>query len=141
VAAWALWALVVLGLAAGFWLEVVLRRAGHADPLDTAVGPTVAMLSAATVGAVLAGRRPHHPVGWLLLAFALSLAANGVAGGYAPYGAPGPAPGRPPFGWVDGLAAAARLRPSCRQGPVARHGEEAWAWAPSFKPPTPTSSL
>jgi hypothetical protein len=86
VAAWALWALVVLGLAAGFWLEVLLRRAGRADPLDTAVGPTVAMLSAATVGVVLAGRRPRHPVGWLLLAFALSLAANGVAGGYAPYG-------------------------------------------------------
>jgi hypothetical protein len=86
VLAWALWVLVVLGLAAGFWLEGLLRRAGRADPLDTAVGPTVAIVSAATVGAVLAGRRPRHPVGWLLLAFALSLAANGVAGGYAPYG-------------------------------------------------------
>jgi hypothetical protein len=29
---------------------------------------------------------PPRPVGWLLLAFALSLTANGVAGGYAPYG-------------------------------------------------------
>jgi hypothetical protein len=86
VLAWALWVLVVLGLAAGFWLEGLLRRAGRADPLDTAVGPTVAIVSAATVGTVLAGRRPRHPVGWLLLAFALSLAANGVAGGYAPYG-------------------------------------------------------
>jgi hypothetical protein len=86
VLAWALWVLVVLGLAAGFWLEALLRRAGQADPLDTAVGPFVAIVSAATVGAVLAGRRPRHPVGWLLLAFALALAANGVAGGYAPYG-------------------------------------------------------
>ena len=86
VAAWALWALVVLGLAAGFWLEGLLRRAGRSDPLNTAVGPVVATVSAATVGAVLAGRRPRHPVGWLLLAFALSLTANGVAGGYAPYG-------------------------------------------------------
>jgi hypothetical protein len=86
VLAWALWALVVLGLAAGFWLEVLLRRAGRADPLDTAVGPTVATVSAATVGAVLAGRRPRHPVGWLLLACGLSLSAAGVAGGYAPYG-------------------------------------------------------
>jgi hypothetical protein len=86
VAAWALWVLVMLGLAAGFWLEVLLRRAGHADPLDTAVGPTLATVSAATVGAVLAGRRPRHPVGWLLLASALSLSATGVAGGYAPYG-------------------------------------------------------
>jgi hypothetical protein len=86
VVAWALWLLVLLGMAAGFWLEDLLRQAGRADPLDTAVGPTVAAVSAATVGAVLAGRRPRHPVGWLLLAFALCLAANGVAGGYAPYG-------------------------------------------------------
>jgi hypothetical protein len=55
VLAWALWVLVVLGLAAGFWLEVLLRRAGRPDPLDTAVGPTVATVIAATVGAVLAG--------------------------------------------------------------------------------------
>jgi hypothetical protein len=84
--AWGLWVLVVLGLAAGFWLEVLLRRSGRADPLDTAVAPTVATVSAATVGAVLAGRRPRHPVGWLLLACGLSLSAAGVAGGYAPYG-------------------------------------------------------
>jgi hypothetical protein len=76
----------VLGLAAGFWLEVLLRRAGRADPLDTAVAPTVATVSAATVGAVLAGRRPRHPVGWLLLACGLLLSAAGVAGEYAPYG-------------------------------------------------------
>ena len=86
VLAWALWALVMLGLAASMWLEVLLRRAGPADPLDTAVGPIVAMVSAATIGAVLASRRPRHPVGWLLLAFALSLIINGVAGAYAPYG-------------------------------------------------------
>ena len=86
VAAWALWALVMLGLAASMWLEVLLQRAGQGDPLDTAVGPIVAMVSAATVGAVLAGHRPRHPVGWLLLAFALSLTINGVAGAYAPYG-------------------------------------------------------
>jgi hypothetical protein len=86
VVAWALWLLVLLGMAVGFWLEDLLRQAGWADPLDTAVGPTVAAVSAATVGAGLAGRRPRHPVGWLLLAFALFLAANGVAGGYAPYG-------------------------------------------------------
>jgi N-terminal 7TM region of histidine kinase len=86
VVAWTLWVLAILGLAAGSLLEVLLRRAGRGDPLDTAVGPMVAVVSAATVGAVLAGRRPRHPVGWLLLAFALSASAAGMAGGYAPYG-------------------------------------------------------
>jgi hypothetical protein len=100
VLAWALWVLVVLGLAAGFWLEGLLRRAGWSDALDTAVGPTVAAVSAATVGAVLAGRRPRHPVGWLLLAFALSMSANGVAGGYAPYGLEARPGALPAAAWV-----------------------------------------
>jgi hypothetical protein len=40
----------------------------------------------ATVGAVLASRRPHHPVGWLMLAFGLSLGAAGSALAYTNYG-------------------------------------------------------
>jgi hypothetical protein len=44
------------------------------------------MVSAATVGAVLASRRPRHPVGWLLLGFALALNATGVAAAYTAYG-------------------------------------------------------
>jgi hypothetical protein len=91
---------VVLGLAAGFWLEVLLRRAGRSDPLDTAVAPTVATVSAATVGAVLASRRPRHPVGWLLLACGLSLSAAGVAGGYAPYGLQVRSGALPAAAWV-----------------------------------------
>jgi hypothetical protein len=35
---------------------------------------------------VLAGRRPRHPVGWLLLALGLSLNLSGVASAYADYG-------------------------------------------------------
>jgi hypothetical protein len=46
----------------------------------------LALVSAATVGAVLASRRPRHPVGWLLLALGLLLVADGVASGYASYG-------------------------------------------------------
>jgi hypothetical protein len=43
-------------------------------------------VSAATAGAVVASRRPTHPVGWLLLASAVLLAATGVAAAYGPYG-------------------------------------------------------
>jgi hypothetical protein len=44
------------------------------------------MVSAATAGAVVASRQPIHPVGWLLLAFAVLLAGTGVAAAYGPYG-------------------------------------------------------
>jgi hypothetical protein len=87
--AWALWALVVLSLALNWWQDRLLRQAGRPDlaPLGAGVvAPILAAVSAATVGAVLASRRPRHPVGWLLLAFALSANASGVAEAYADYG-------------------------------------------------------
>jgi hypothetical protein len=43
-------------------------------------------VSTATVGAVLASRRPAHPAGWLLLALGLSLSAAGSAMAYTNYG-------------------------------------------------------
>jgi hypothetical protein len=80
--AWVLWALAMLGLAVVRWLDELLRQAGRPDLAalvpGSIVGPLLAVLSAATVGAVLASRRPRHPVGWLLLGFALSLTATGV---------------------------------------------------------------
>jgi hypothetical protein len=48
--------------------------------------PIVAMVSGATIGAVLASRKPRHPVGWLLLAVALSLTATGAAAQYLTWG-------------------------------------------------------
>jgi hypothetical protein len=87
--AWALWALVVLSLALNWWQDRLLRQAGRPDLAPVGAGvvaPILAAVSAATVGAVLASRRPRHPVGWLLLAFALSANASGVAEAYADYG-------------------------------------------------------
>ena len=88
--AWALWTLAMLGLAVVPWMDQLLRRAGRADLAafvpSNIVGPVLAMLSAATVGALVASRRPHHPVGWLLLGFALSLTASGVINSYVTYG-------------------------------------------------------
>ena len=51
-------------------------------------------VSAVTVGAMLAGRRPRHPVGWLLPVLGLTVGASGLAYGYTNYGAvrPGAAP-------------------------------------------------
>jgi hypothetical protein len=90
VAAWALWALALLGLAIIAWLDQLSRQAGRPDlaqlTLNAFVGPVLAAVSATTVGAVLASRRPRHSVGWLLLALGLSLAWGGVVPAYAAYG-------------------------------------------------------
>jgi hypothetical protein len=77
------------GLAVMPWMDRLTIRAGRADltgwqgPLFVAV---LGHLTATTVGAVLASRRPGHPVGWLLLGFALSLTASGVIAHYVAYG-------------------------------------------------------
>jgi hypothetical protein len=88
--AWGLWALAMLGLAVVPWLDSLLRQAGRPDLAvwvpGSIVGPILAVLGAATVGAVVASRRPRHPVGWLLLGFALSLTASGVIFSYVTYG-------------------------------------------------------
>src|SRR5215211_7574721 len=87
---WVLWALAMLGLAVVPWMDRLTIRAGRPDLAQlsggSVVGPVLAMLSAATVGAVLASRRPRHPVGWLLLGFALSLTAAGVIAASVAYG-------------------------------------------------------
>jgi hypothetical protein len=90
VAACALWALTMLCLAVVPWLDELLRRAGRADLVqfvfpDVAI-PVLAVVSSATVGAVVAARRPAHPVGWLLLGIALSLTGTAATAQYFVYG-------------------------------------------------------
>jgi hypothetical protein len=89
-AAWALWALIILGIPVIAWLDHLSRQAGRPDLAQLTpnafVGPVLAAVSGATVVAVLASRRPRHPVGWLLLVLGLSLAWGGVPPAYAAYG-------------------------------------------------------
>jgi hypothetical protein len=87
--AWTLWVVTMLALVSVPWLDRLLRQARRADLVQLTSGtapPILAMVSGATVGAVLAGRRPRHPVGWLLLALALSLTATGAAAQYLTWG-------------------------------------------------------
>jgi hypothetical protein len=90
VLAWAVWALTMLGLAAAAWLNQLQHQAGSAETawlLQPASIPLlVAAVSAATVGALVASRRPAHPVGWLLLGLGLLVVGNGVVSGYVSYG-------------------------------------------------------
>jgi hypothetical protein len=84
-----LWVLAMLGIAADPWFDHLLRQAGRAD---LARGNTsdlawlLALVSAPTVGAVLATRRPRHPVGWLLLGLGVSIGLLTFADSYALYG-------------------------------------------------------
>ena len=89
VLAWVLWGLAVLGIAAVLWFDHLLRQAGRADLVllnVSTVGWLLAMVTAPTVGAVLAARRPRHPVGWLLLGLGASIGLSGFIDGYALYG-------------------------------------------------------
>jgi hypothetical protein len=79
--AWGLWTLTILGLVVLVWLDQWLRQTGRPELVvlnPTAFAPVLGAVSTATVGALVASRRPRHPVGWLLLALGLSLTAAGV---------------------------------------------------------------
>jgi hypothetical protein len=107
VPAWTPWVLTLLGLAASFWLDHLLRQAGMPELTwfqATGVPALVAAVSAATVGAVLASRRPAHPVGWLLLGLGLSLAAAGVVYAYVRYGLVARPGALPAAGYLAGLS-------------------------------------
>jgi hypothetical protein len=89
VPAWLVWALTMAGLAVVPWFDHLLRQVGRGDlvSLDSSGIPAVfAILSASTVGAVLATRRPRHPVGWLLLVLGLTVSASAAMDGYTRYG-------------------------------------------------------
>jgi len=78
----------MLSLPAAAWLDQLLRQAGRPDLREltpTAIPPVLGAVSAATVGALVASRRPRHPVGWLLLALGLSVSASGPAEAYTNY--------------------------------------------------------
>ena len=109
VAAWALWALALMGLATIPWFDWLARQAGRhelAQLSASTIPDLLAIVVAATVGAVVASRRPRHPVGWLLLALGLSVSLNGLAEGYARYGVVArPGRCRPPATWPGSTSA------------------------------------
>jgi MFS family permease len=82
--AWLLYvvALGLIGLAGGLWL-VVHRPVAGAVGYEYWHEGMVNGLAFATVGAVIATRRPEHPVGWLFLGAGLVGAAQLATGEYA----------------------------------------------------------
>jgi hypothetical protein len=102
----ALWALTLLAIPATAWLDRLLRQAGLPELtwLEASSIPlVVAAVSAATVGAVLASRRPHHPVGWVLLGLGLSLTLWGLTFAYTRYGLVARPGALPAAGYLGGF--------------------------------------
>jgi hypothetical protein len=94
--------LTALTLAAGFWLAELVWSTGWEPRPSNAIAIAIVgaiilvTVSTATVGAVLASRRPRHPVGWLLLGVGLALNVSLLVQSYVKYGLlarPGSLPG------------------------------------------------
>ena len=90
--AWALFVLAVVGLALSAWSEVTFfDRWGDAYGLPSSWlrervayhGFMVLLLAYPLVGAVVASRRPRHPIGWLLLVGGLMVVVDSLAGSYS----------------------------------------------------------
>jgi hypothetical protein len=69
---WAIW-LVVAGLG------VAISGSALDDGVGAFAGYSMFVLAFATVGALVASRRPHNPIGWILLAAGLSFVLGGVS--------------------------------------------------------------
>jgi hypothetical protein len=101
--AWGVAGLAVLALVPGVRLTLLADSAGLPDAQGSVAGlvaasaaVVLATVSSAAVGAVVASRRPRHPVGWLLLGVGLAVALSILVEWYAKYGLevrPGSLPG------------------------------------------------
>jgi hypothetical protein len=109
--AWALAGLALLLLVPALRLGLLLDAAdlpetqGSTAATVAAYGTVVlALVSSAIVGAVLASRRPRHPVGWLLLGVGLSIALSVLVESYTKYGLLVPAGSLPGARYLVGFA-------------------------------------
>jgi hypothetical protein len=103
--AWSLWGLSVLLLAAEAAFAVLNRGIDVGDSFGAAFDTLfrLIILVFATIGALVAARRPRNPIGWIMAGAAVPLAFSGVAHGYAVYALfadPGSLPGADVMAWL-----------------------------------------
>lgn len=80
--AWSLWSFALVSIAA--WMLLLIANQPVLAGIDR-LPPEVLLVvpGFATMGAVLAARRPHHPIGWLFLAVGLGAAVQACTFQYA----------------------------------------------------------
>jgi hypothetical protein len=84
--AWSLWGMAVVFSAAGLVFGLLPGSAEAADRQGLAGVPVlVALVTLSTVGALVASRRPEHPIGWLWSAAGLVSSAAVFANQYSVY--------------------------------------------------------
>jgi hypothetical protein len=102
--AWSLWGLAILGLASGGVLGYLNRQIPREESVLLGVAFGLVALALATVGALVASRRPENPIGWIFLGLAVAICVGGgFADGYAVYGLlnePGSLPAARLFAWL-----------------------------------------
>ena len=106
-ATWLAWSMSVLSLALtalGLLLLVLGTLRSGGNIFDYWIETTAIAVSFSTVGAVIASRRPEHPVGWLFCAIGLLAAVDHFCGEYATYaltpGQPEPLPAGQAAAWI-----------------------------------------
>ena len=104
---WAIWVVTVA-------IGIAVAPAAMQDGLLPFVSYTVFVLAFATVGALVASRRPRNPIGWLLLLAGLSYTLGGVTVDAAQHGDPG--------AWQDAAAWIGAWIWMAGIGPVATFG-------------------
>jgi signal transduction histidine kinase len=101
--AWSIWAFLMVLLVASVAL-VVLNGIGT-DPFLVIIAP-LTVGGFATVGALIASRLPHNPIGWLFLGFAAALAVTILSDEYVVRGVrldPGSLPFMNLAAWIQGV--------------------------------------
>jgi MFS family permease len=145
VLAWLLAGATVLGQVPSFWLaELVWASGWEPRASNVTIGAIILVTaSTATVGGLLASRRPRHPVGWLLLGVGLGLVVTLLIQSYVDYGLlarPGALPGARYMAgfaystlviWLSCASFVLLLTPT---GRLPSHRWRWWAWVAAAAP-------
>ncbi len=101
--AWSLWAISVALTGLSLVLLILILRYPDVHVFDWWLGNALAVVDA-TVGAIVASRRPENPVGWLLCLSGVAVGASSFTSQYAIYALlarPGSLPAGEAMAWIS----------------------------------------